>query len=196
MKKISLILSILVITCSCSKNSKVTSPNDEDFDISKNARQIDHGGVPPLGGCLVIPVNDTLRGHGDTINSQLLYSFRDNVLGYATLSGGLISDRTGYINYYARLSTFVTQYGILNTSTFSDCVQLLQYAEVVSNRALFGSNSDIVVTDDIYYFCKAQESKVTSNSHYSEVSDIITDIDADLEALRGKSKSYFVTYFQ
>lgn len=193
-------LSILTMF-SCKKER-----NNEDCPYKITAKQVVDPGpkitshLPPKDnpwGCLVVHINDSMEkmNSNSRIDASVFYEFRDDFLGGKIVPDGYI-DRTGYIEYYYVLSEFVIKYRILNAETFGDCFKLLKYGEQVCHTVFEGGESEIVVTPEIYVFCKRQSERIHNDIHFEEVRNVITDLDSDLEYLNGKTKKEFVTYFQ
>jgi len=198
MKKIMIFapfLSILMMGSCVKKNNNVDS---KSLLRQNNPGPQTTSHLPPKdnpAGCLVENVNQTSENIGGRrIDDALLYSFRDNFLGGRMVEGGYI-DRTGYIEYYYVLSEFVIKYGILCPESFDDCFLLLKYGEQVANTAMYGDENSIVVTSEIYAFCKKQSARLHNDLHFGEINEIVTELDRDLEYLNGKSQKDFVAYF-
>ena len=144
--------------------------------------------------CIKKTVNNRLlststSGTAEFINDGdgKMYDFRNNFL--AQTPKGL-----EYIDNYYKISVFLAKYNLIETA-FSDLFQTFSYAVDVSSKMSSTNNSQIIVDDNLYNFLKAKSVQIHQHPNFSEVSAIFNILDADLEILRGKTKTQFISFF-
>jgi hypothetical protein len=196
-----LFMATALLASSCKKDT-TSSANTTNSKNGKNYTSFlrpggrnPYDGGRPLGGCVKeendaqyasLAPNNGLTPLG---GNNEMYLFRDSFLS-KTEKG------IDYIYYYYDLSEYAIQNNLLTAQTFRQWYQLLKYGLQICNTIQNGQNTDTVITSEIYNFCKNQTLITTQSINYNQVSLTFQVLNTDLENLKGKTKSQFISYFQ